>query len=184
MKPAPAALGSVGALEARVAALEARQDEIARVAEIVASAGRTWKPVLAARGQLVVASDAGEVGHVPLAIVRTLLQGRPLDVDVRDAGVEHVELVDRRGAVVAKLTRATLVALPRIAASAEVGRLIASMTTAEVGSRSCSLNGPATAGSGPRDLAATAPSGSVQGSRTPPRPGTGPSSACDEEGTS
>jgi len=170
-KPAApaAAPGSLGALEARVAALEARHDELTRRSELVASAGRQWRPVLAARGQLVVASDAGEVGHVPLAIVRTLLQGRPLDVDVRDAGVEHVELVDRRGAVVATLTRATLVALPRIAASAEVGRLVASMATAGVGSRSCSLNGPATDGSGARDSRATGPSGPVQGSRSSQR---------------
>lgn len=169
-KPAaPAAPGSLGALEARVAALEARQDEIVRRSELVASAGRQWRPVLAARGQLVVASDAGEVGHVPLAIVRTLLQGRPLDIEVRDAGVEHVELVDRHGAVVAKLTRATLVALPRIAASAEVGRLVASMTTAGVGCRSRSSEGPATAGSGPRDSGATGRSGAVHVSRSSSR---------------
>lgn len=152
-------------LAARVTALEARHDELARRAELVAAAARQWRPVFAARGQLVVTSDAGDVAHVPIVLVGSVRGGRSLDVEVRDAGREHVEIVDRGGKVLSVLPRALIVALPRIAASPEVERLLGHMAASGLASRSCSSSQPATGGPSGRDRGASGPCGQIPASR-------------------
>lgn len=96
---------SIDILTARVAAVEQRADALA-------AAGRAWRVVAQIGGELLLGTDAGDLARVPVDLARVLAAGRALDVTVRDVG-NFVELVDRRDVVVARLTRAALLALPR-----------------------------------------------------------------------
>ncbi len=105
-------MGMPNDLERRVAEFEARLDAAERKAETIAAAQRTWRVVTQARGDLVLASDAGDLGRVPVAVARVLAAGRALDVSVEEEEA-GVKLVDPRGRVVARLSRAAFLALPK-----------------------------------------------------------------------
>lgn len=103
-------------LRARVDALEARLAEAERRAGTIAAVQRTWRVVMQARGDLVVATDAGDLARVPVAVARVIAAGRALDVSVEEDG-DDVLLVDPRGRVVARLSRAAFLVLPKALAA-------------------------------------------------------------------
>ncbi len=108
----------------RVLALEALRADLERRSELVHAASRSWRALLRAQTDLVLASDAGVVARVPVTLARLVAAGRALDVEVREVDSETVELVDVHGRVAAALPRAALLALPRVLSQPDAGRLL------------------------------------------------------------
>lgn len=99
-------------LASRVAELETRLAEAERRAETIAAVQRVWRVVMQARGDLVLATDAGDLARVPIAVARVIAAGRALDVAVDEDG-DDVLLVAPGGDTVARLSRAAFLALPK-----------------------------------------------------------------------
>jgi len=102
----------VEVLSERLATLEKRLGDLDAKAEIVRAASRSWRVHGQLRDQLVLVSDAGDVGKIPVGIARVIVSGRVLDLDLREDG-DHVELLDASDHVVARLWRAAYLALPK-----------------------------------------------------------------------
>jgi hypothetical protein len=131
------------------------------------------------QSDLLISSEAGETCRVPLVVLRPLAAGRPLDLELRDAAGDTVELLDPRGRLVASLPRMALLALPRIAASPELTRMLGSSTTTPgVASRSCSGSSPATRFNHSRPDAGNKPTGGGSYGRSPT---TAPTVKSDQE---
>lgn len=112
-KGVEALVGRVVELSGRVESLEAARTDLDRRHEVLRAAQRAWRPLMRVRGDLVLASEAGETCRVPLSVCRTLAAGRALDLDVVHEEAE-ARLVDHAGRVVARLPSAALLALPRV----------------------------------------------------------------------
>lgn len=135
---------TVRTLDQRLAALEERHADIQRKAEAVNAASKAWKAQMRVQGDVLLANDMAETCRVPLAVLRPLLAGRPLDLELREGRDDMVELVDHGARVLARLPRLALLALPKIVASPELAKLLTSTTTPGVASRSCASRSPAT----------------------------------------
>lgn len=109
----------------RVQALESARFDLERKHEVVQAAGRSWRALLRAQGDLVLASEAGVVARLPVPLARVLAAGRAADVEVRDVDAETVALVGVQGREITTLPRAALLALPRVLSQPDTTRLLA-----------------------------------------------------------
>jgi len=146
---------AVQRLDQRLQSLEAKQADIQRKAEVVQAAAKAWRPLMRVQSDVLISNDLGETCRVPLTVLRPLIAGRPLDLDLREGEDDMVELRDPHGRLVVVLPRLALLALPKIAASAELTKLMTGSLTATSGvaSRSCTPATVATRITQPRALA-------------------------------
>ncbi len=115
---------TVQSLDQRLQSLEAKQADIQRRAELVQAATKAWRPLLRLQSDLVVTNEAGTTARVPLSVCRTISAGRPLDLELRDAAGDMVELRDHGGRVLATLPRLALLALPRLLSTTDATQLL------------------------------------------------------------
>lgn len=98
---------AVTALADRVEVLERRVTEAEQRAGVMDAASRSWRVLAQVRDRLLIGTDAGDLAQIPVTVARVLADGRPLDLDAREAGAD-VELLDRSGRVTTRLSKAAL----------------------------------------------------------------------------
>ena len=91
--------------------LSTRLRELEADAE-VAGAGQRWKFFSRARGNLVFVSETGRLAQIPEALAVVIWNGRRLDVELREEGLEIY--FEQKGVQVARLPKAVVVQLGRL----------------------------------------------------------------------